>query len=306
MLLRVSLLLVHQLMQRGVGEPLQNDETEGVACEGLGSSLTWYLNGVKQRANVGREPPFLLPVSSGSSSILTLTESIGDNCNDTSQREELLSVHFPADTAGNTRHAPAHSLLLLLVIRTQPPSSFTLRDQDGRLTLNATRLLLLDTRNMEGNGSLKVKVSTEDNQVGRSSVTAMGVLATRIELPLMAFVVGAAGVIAGIILVNSLICCFLLRKKKKEYGVRNHLTLSTSNNMKLNNSCLPREHMSLPSNLQLNDLRSQHIGQDVSAGETQEDVSAHCRILSGNGFDRFPLVGYIYKAPSVSSDEIWL
>ncbi|KAM8927504.1 transmembrane protein 25 [Pelodytes ibericus] len=308
MLLSVSLLFFHQVLQRGTGEPHQNDDTQGLTCEGSVPSLTWYLNGAKQDIGVGSEPPFLLPVAPGSSSVLTLAESVGDNCSGTFQRgEELLSVHFPPDSPSNIRHAPGLSILLLFVVRAHPPSSFTLRDKDGKLTLNSSRLLLLDTRNVDGNGSLKVKVSTEDGGISRASVTALGVLSTRVEVPLLALVIGGAGAIIGILLVNSLICCFVLRRKRRQYGVRNQLTLSASNNMKLNNSCLPREHMSLPSNLQLNDLRPQARGvQDVSAGDTQEDVSVHCGILSDTGFDRFPLVGYIYKAPSVSSDEIWL
>uniref|UniRef100_A0A8C5PJQ5 Uncharacterized protein n=1 Tax=Leptobrachium leishanense TaxID=445787 RepID=A0A8C5PJQ5_9ANUR len=213
----------------------------------------------------------------------------------------------PPDIPGALPRAPGLSLLLLLVIRAQPPSSFTVRNQEGKLNISSSRLLLLDTRNVEGNGSLKVKVSTESEDISRTSVTALGLLSTRVELPLLALVVGVAGAIAGIILVNTLLCCFLLKRRKREYGIRNQLTLSISNNMKLNNSCLPREHMSLPSNLQLNDLRPQVRGlQDDSTGDTQEDVSANCGILSDTGFDRFPLVGYIYKAPSVSSDEIWL
>ncbi|XP_063293225.1 transmembrane protein 25 isoform X2 [Pelobates fuscus] len=218
-----------------------------------------------------------------------------------------VQLWVPADSPGHISRSSGLSLLLLLVIRAQPPTSFTLRGQDGKLALNSSRLLLLDTRNVEGNGSLKVKVSTENGGISRASVSALGLLSTRVELPLLALVVGVAGATAGIILVNSLICCFLLRRKRREHGMRNQLTLSTSNNMKLNNSCLPREHMSLPSNLQLNDLRPQARGlQDASAGDTQEDVSLRCGILSDTGFDRFPLVGYIYKAPSVSSDEIWL
>uniref|UniRef100_A0A6I8PZD8 Transmembrane protein 25 n=1 Tax=Xenopus tropicalis TaxID=8364 RepID=A0A6I8PZD8_XENTR len=350
MLLRVSLLFFQPLFQRGLGEPLQKDETEGASCEGGGPSLSWYMNGVKQEEGLGREPPFLLPVYPGSSSVLTLVETRGENCSDAWLKgEELLSVHsdqqnsgkvaiylckgkkhtsasamplnhlfaemnkqhklsvFPPDSPVNSAHTPGISLLLLLVVRTQPASTFTLRDHDGRKTLNSSRLLLLDTRNLDTNGSLRVKVSTEERGVSHTSVSALGLLSSHVEVPLFALVVGGAGVVAGILLVNALVCCLLLKRKRRSYGVRNQLTLSTSNNMKLNNSCLPREHMSLPSNLQLNDLRPQARGPlGSSEGETQEDASLRCGNLDDTGFDRFPLVGYIYKASSVSSDEIWL
>ncbi|KAM4652299.1 transmembrane protein 25 isoform 2-T2 [Discoglossus pictus] len=283
MLLHLSLLFLHPSLQTGLGVPLQNDETQGVFCEGSSPSLTWYLNGVKQEGMLGKEPPYLVPVAPGSSSVLTLRES-GENCSETPQRgEELLRVHFPPDSPVRSSRTPGMSLLLFLVVRTHPPSSFTLRDQDGQLTLNSSRLLLLDTRNVGGNGSLKVRVSTEESGVSQTSVTALGLLSTQVELPLLVLVVGGCGFIVGILLVNAVVCCLLLRRRRRNYAERNQLILSPSNNMKLNNSCLPREHMSLPSNLQLNDLRPQ-----------------------GRGFDRFPLVGYIYKATSVSSDEIWL
>ncbi|XP_053547316.1 transmembrane protein 25 [Bombina bombina] len=307
MLLSMSVLLFHPVLQTGFAEPLLHKETPGVSCEGGGSFLTWYLNGVKQEGVLGKEPPYLVPVAPGSSSVLTLRES-GENCSESSQKgEELLRVHFPPESAATSTRAPGLSMLLFLVVRTQPHSSLNLQDHDERLILNSSRLLLLDTHNVDGNGSLRVRVSTEESGVSHASVTAMGFLSTQVQLPLLVLVFGGCGMVAGILLVNIIVCCLLMRRRTRNYAVKNQLILSPSNNMKLNNSCLPREHMSLPSNLQLNDLRPQAIGlSDVSVGDTQEDVSARCAALANTGFDRFPLVGYIYKANSVSSDEIWL
>ncbi|XP_075046684.1 transmembrane protein 25 [Mixophyes fleayi] len=305
-MLWIAILLFQLLAQRGLGNPAFKDETHGMFCEASGSTLTWYLNGVKQDVGLGREPPFLLPVAPGSNSILSLEESVGENCNKTENREVLLSIHFPPDSLVRTPHASGLSLLLLLVIQTKPPSSFTVRDQDVKQFINSSRLLLLDTRSVESNGSLRVKISTEQSGVSHAPVTAMGLLSTRVELPLLALIVAGSAMAAGILLINILVWCLVLKRKKNKYGVGSRLTLSTSNNMKLNNSCLPREHMSLPSNLQLNDLRPQARGPDNSACDTQEDVSMPCGNLNDTGIDRFPLVGYIYRASSVSSDEIWL
>ncbi|KAG8434579.1 hypothetical protein GDO86_012813 [Hymenochirus boettgeri] len=214
MLFRISLLFFHQFIQRGLGEPLQKDGTQDASCETDGPSLTWYMNGVKQEMGMSKEPPFLLPVTPGSSSVLTLAERRGENCSDTWRKgEELLSVHFPPDSS---LHSPAISLLLLLVVRTQPFSTFTLRDQNGGLTLNSSRLLLLDTRSMDINGSLKVKVSTEERGITRESVGALGFLSSRVEVPLLALVFGGTGVVAGILLINALVCCFLLKRKRQD------------------------------------------------------------------------------------------
>ncbi|KAM4015128.1 transmembrane protein 25 isoform 2-T2 [Anomaloglossus baeobatrachus] len=282
------------------------NEAHGASCEASGSTFTWYLNGVKQEVGLGREPPFMLPVTPGSTSSLSLAEIIGENCNGTKGKdEELLSIHFPLDSQ-SAPHVSGLSLLLLLVIQNQPSSGFPLREQDGRFFPNSSRFLLLDTRSIDGNGSLRVKVNTNQSEVNHSSVTSADLLSIRVELPLLHLIVAGSALLAGIIMANALVCCLVLKRKRNKYLLGNQLTLSTSNNMKLNNSCLPREHMSLPSNLQLNDLRPQTKRSGNSACDTQEDVSAPSGTATESWFDRFPLVGYIYKASSVSSDEIWL
>ncbi|XP_073422592.1 transmembrane protein 25 isoform X1 [Dendrobates tinctorius] len=292
---------------QALGKPILKNGLHGASCEASGSTLTWYLNGVEQEVGLGREPPFMLPVTPGSTSSLSLAEIIGENCNGTKGKdEELLSIHFPPDSPVSTPHVSGLSLLLLLVIQNQPPSGFPLRDQDGRFFSNSSRFLLLDTRSIDGNGSLRVKVNTKQSEVSHTSVTPADLLSVRVELPLVLLIGAGSALIVGILLVNILVCCLVLKKKRIRYHMGNQLTLSTSNNMKLNNSCLPREHMSLPSNLQLNDLRPQTKRSGNSACETQEDVSAPSGTATESWFDRFPLVGYIYKASSVSSDEIWL
>ncbi|KAM3923679.1 transmembrane protein 25 [Leptodactylus fuscus] len=310
MLLSLSLLLTQQFSPRVFGKPVLKADVHGVPCESSGSSLMWYLNGVKQEVGLGREPPFMLPVAPGSTSSLSLSELVGENCNDSrSKDEELLRIHFPPDSPVSTPHLSGLSLLLLLVIQSQPPSGFNLRDQDGRFFTNSSRFLLLDTRNIDSNGTLRVKVSTKQSGVSHTSVTSTDLLSMKIELPLLHLIVAGSALLAAILLVNVLVCCLVLKKRRSKYDLGTQLTLSTSNNMKLNNSCLPREHMSLPSNLQLNDLRPHTKGSGNSTCATQEDVSAPSGTANDSAYswlDRFPLVGYIYKASSVSSDEIWL
>nr|KAF6325859.1 transmembrane protein 25 [Myotis myotis] len=67
----------------------------------------------------------------------------------------------------------------------------------------------------------------------------------------------------GPVTVNTLVACLVCRKEKTTKGPsrRPSLLSSDSNNLKLNNVRLPRENMSLPSNLQLNDLTPDSRGK---------------------------------------------
>ncbi|XP_054295460.1 transmembrane protein 25 isoform X10 [Pongo pygmaeus] len=94
---------------------------------------------------------------------------------------------------------------------------------------------------------------------------------------------------------------------------RPSLISSDSNNLKLNNVRLPRENMSLPSNLQLNDLTpdsravkpaDRQMAQNNSRPELLDPEPGG--LLTSRGFIRLPMLGYIYRVSSVSSDEIWL
>ncbi|XP_056400106.1 transmembrane protein 25 isoform X3 [Hyla sarda] len=278
-----------------LGKPFLKGDNHGMFCESSGSSLTWYLNGVKQEVGLGKDPPFMLPVSPGSTSSLSLADIVGENCNNKKSKdkdEELLTIHFPPDSPVSSPHISGLSLLLLLVIQSRPPSGFNFQDQDGRFYANSSRFLLLDTRSVDGNGSLRLKVSTKQSEVSQTSVIT-GLLSARVELPVLLLIVAGSALVSGILMVNVLVCCLVLKKRRNKYHVGNQLSLSTSNNMKLNNSCLPREHMSLPSNLQLNDLRPQVKGSGNSTCDTQEDVSAP----SGTANDSWQILGNLRDCP---------
>ncbi|CAJ0951890.1 unnamed protein product [Ranitomeya imitator] len=136
------------------------------------------------------------------------------------------TIHqFPPDSPVSTPHVSGLSLLLLLVIQNQPPSGFPLRDQDGRFFTNSSRFLLLDTRSIDGNGSLRVKVNTKQSEVSHTSVTPADLLSVRVELPLVLLIGAGSALIAGILLVNILVCCLVLKKKRIRYHMGNQLTL---------------------------------------------------------------------------------
>ncbi|KAH0623399.1 hypothetical protein JD844_031672 [Phrynosoma platyrhinos] len=73
---------------------------------------------------------------------------------------------------------------------------------------------------------------------------------------------------------------------------------------------VPRASISLPANLQLNDLTGQEkrAGDAPVEGEEERALSEpeNSLVLVERGLGHFPMVGYIYRASNMSSDEIWL
>ncbi|XP_069903313.1 transmembrane protein 25 isoform X10 [Oryctolagus cuniculus] len=121
----------------------------------------------------------------------------------------------------------------------------------------------------------------------------------------MALPPGPAALLHSLLLVPGLLSSGLSRRPS--------LISSDSNNLKLNNVRLPRENMSLPSNLQLNDLTpdcragkpaDQQMAQNSSRPELLDPEPGG--LLTSRGFICLPMLGYIYRVSSVSSDEIWL
>ncbi|XP_030744240.1 transmembrane protein 25 isoform X3 [Echinops telfairi] len=166
----------------------------------------------------------------------------------------------------------------------------------------------------------ELNCSLKDQGTGRSAnasviLNVQWLLATRVEVPLLGIVVAAGLALGTLVGFSTLVACLVCRKEKKTKGPsrRPSLISSDSNNLKVNNVRLPRENMSLPSNLQLNDLTS-----DARAGKPAERQMAPNNsqpelldqepggLLTSRGFIRLPMLGYIYRVSSVSSDEIWL
>jgi len=71
--------------------------------------------------------------------------------------------------------------------------------------------------------------------------------------------------------------------------------------------------MSLPSNLQLNDLTpdsraGKPADRQVAPNNSRPELldPEPGGLLTSRGFIQLPMLGYIYRVSSVSSDEIWL
>lgn len=194
------------------------------------------------------------------------------------------------------------------------------------MTVNTSNFLVLDTQNYPWltNHTVQLQleslahnlsvVATNDVGVTSASLPAPGLLATRVQVPLLGIVVAGGLALGTLVAFSTLVACLVCRKEKKTKGSsrRPSLISSDSNNLKLNNVRLPRENMSLPSNLQLNDLTPDPRGKAADRQMARNNSRPELLdpepggLLTSQGFIRLPMLGYIYRVSSVSSDEIWL
>ncbi|XP_030077121.1 transmembrane protein 25 [Microcaecilia unicolor] len=301
--------------------------------------LTWYLNGEKQENDDSVSISTSSQMFKHSNSTLTVTAHRNDwdlNCSMVDPvfgRESNASMHLNIQfkpeimEMGATyqeSQEPGVFLVLFVLIRANPPSSITWVNQDGQLMVNISDLVVLDTRSYPWltNHTVQVQLSSTARNVSfitsdsigvtNSTILAPGFLHSSVELPVLGIIVGGALSASSIILLNVLILCILFRKQRKTEVSDLKLTQSDSNNLKLNPAHMPRENMSLPSNMQLNDLsqatkgrlKEVKIHMNYNEEELSEPESSEMQI--NKGFSHFPTVGYIYKVSSMSSDEIWL
>ncbi|XP_059939099.1 transmembrane protein 25-like [Mesoplodon densirostris] len=175
---------------------------------------------------------------------------------------------------------PGLLVVLFALVRANPPANVTWIDQDGPVTVSASDFLVLDARNYPWLTKHTVQLRCLPHNLSVVATNDVGVTST--SLP-------AAGA-----------------------SRRPSLIPSDSNNLKFNNVRLRRENTSLPSHLQLNDLTpdsrgkpaDQQVAQDNSQTELLDPEPSG--LLTSRGFIRLPVLGYIYRVSSVSSDEIWL
>ncbi|KAM7086356.1 transmembrane protein 25 isoform 3-T4 [Molossus nigricans] len=321
------LLLLPALLSSGRGElapqidgqawaelALRENERRPFTCHvarGSGTPrLAWYLDGQLQQAGTSR-----------------LDRRSGQAAN----ASVILNVQFKPEIAQVGARYPEgqdQGLLVVLfaLVRANPPANVTWIDQDGPVTVNTSDFLVLDAQNYPWltNHTVQLRlrslahnlsvVATNDMGVTSASLPAPGLLATQVEVPLLGIIVAGGLSLGTLVAFSTLVACLVCRKEKtKGPSRRPSLLSSDSNNLKLNNVRLPRENMSLPSNLQLNDLTP-----DSRAGKPADrqlaGTNSHPELLgaepggllTSRGFIRLPMLSYIYRVSSVSSDEIWL
>ncbi|XP_004856761.1 transmembrane protein 25 isoform X2 [Heterocephalus glaber] len=324
---------------------LQENERHAFTCRVAGGPgtprLAWYLNGQLQEASTSR----LLSVGgeafSGGTSTFTVTAHRAQhelNCSlqdpgsgRSANASVILNVQFKPEIAqvgAKYQEAEGPGLLVVLfaLVRANPPANVTWIDQDGPVTVNTSDFLVLDAQNYPWltNHTVQLQlrslahnlsvVATNDVGVTSASLPGPGLLATRVEVPLLGIVVAGGLALGTLVGFSTLVACLVCRKEKKTKGPsrRPSLISSDSNNLKLNNVRLPRENMSLPSNLQLNDLapdsREKLADRPMARNSSQPELLEPDTggLLTSQGFIRLPMLGYIYRVSSVSSDEIWL
>nr|XP_045225996.1 transmembrane protein 25 isoform X8 [Macaca fascicularis] len=266
---------------------LRENERHAFTCRVAGGPgtprLAWYLDGQLQEASTSR----LLSVGgeafSGGTSTFTVTAHRAQhelNCSlqdpssgRSANASVILNVQFKPEIAQvgakyQEVQGPGLLVVLFALVRANPPANVTWIDQDGPVTVNTSDFLVLDAQNYPWltNHTVQLQlrslahnlsvVATNDVGVTSASLPAPGLLATRVEVPLLGIVVAAGLALGTLVGFSTLVACLVCRKEKKTKGPsrRPSLISSDSNNLKLNNVRLPRESMSLPSNLQLNDL----------------------------------------------------
>ncbi|XP_028356984.1 transmembrane protein 25 isoform X11 [Physeter macrocephalus] len=325
---------------------LRENERHAFTCWVAGGPgtprLAWYLDGQLQKASTSR----LLSVGgeafSGGTSTFTVTAQRAQhelNCSlqdpdsgRSANASVLLNVQFKPEIAqvgAKYQEAQGPGLLIVLfaLVRANPPANVTWIDQDGPVTVNASDFLVLDAQNYpwltRHTAQLQLRslprnlsvVATNDVGVTSASLPPPGLLATRVEVPLLGIVVAGGLALGTLVGFSTLVACLVCRKAKKTKGPsrrRPSLSSSDSNNLKLNNVRLPRENMSLPSHLQLNDLTPDSRGKPADQQMVQDNSQPELLapepggLLTSRGFIRLPMLGYIYRVSSVSSDEIWL
>ncbi|XP_049634137.1 transmembrane protein 25 isoform X2 [Suncus etruscus] len=323
---------------------LRENERHAFTCRVAGGPgtprLAWYLDGQLQEAKTSR----LLSVGgeafSGGTSTFTVTAQRAQrelNCSlydpgsgRVANASVILHVQFKPEIAqvgADYQDAQGPGLLVVLfaLVRANPPANVTWMDQDGPVTVNTSNFLVLDAQSYPWltNHTVQLQlrslahnlsvVASNDVGVTSASLPAPGLLATRVEVPLLGIILAGGLALGTLVGFSTLVACLVCRKEKtKGPSRRPSLISSDSNNLKLNNVRLQRENMSLPSNLQLNDLKSDCRGKPTeqvpmdphSCPELQEPE--HGGLLTSRGFIRLPMLGYIYRVSSVSSDEIWL
>ncbi|XP_068173751.1 transmembrane protein 25 [Antennarius striatus] len=224
---------------------------------------------------------------------------------------------------------PGLSLLLFALVRSNPPASISFTDQSGQVVANTSDFLILDSRGYPWltNHTLRVMLSSNlagnvslnaSNSVGtaQSNLTLAEFLQSRVEVPVLGIVTGGAMAFMALLILSLIVLCLMQKNKGKPFDEPVQILMtkkSDSVSLRMTEKIhIPRENMSLPANMQLNDLstlrRTREAAQQSSVGERTEEEEEEDLSLAyaARGFARYPMVGYIYRVNSTSSEEIWL
>ncbi|XP_034521772.1 transmembrane protein 25 isoform X2 [Ailuropoda melanoleuca] len=285
---------------------LRENERHAFTCRVAGGPgtprLAWYLDGQLQEASTSR----LLSVGgeafSGGTSTFTVTAHRAQhelNCSlqdprsgQSANASVILNVQFKPEIAqvgAKYQEAQGPGLLVVLfaLVRANPPANVTWIDQDGPVTVNASDFLVLDAQNYPWltNHTVQLQLRSLAHNLSVVATNNVGVTSASLPAPgehcqqLAQQSLRASGHPSGSATAGH--CCGW-RACPGHPGGFQHLgglpglqeredDESDSNNLKLNNVRLPRENMSLPSNLQLNDLTPDSRGKPADRQMAQNN-----------------------------------
>lgn len=220
---------------------------------------------------------------------------------------------------------PGLSLVLFALVRSNPPATLSFVDQTGHVVANTSDFLILDSHSYPWltNHSLRVALNSQSGNISLNANNSLGTaqtnftlaefLQSRVEVPMLGIVTGGAMAFMALLILSLIVLCLMQKNKSKTFDEPVEIVManmSESTNLKTEKPekpHMPRENMSLPSNMQLNDLNTlRKVVRDLakqSSLDEEEDLSL---AYAARGFARYPMVGYIYKVNSTSSEEIWL
>ncbi|MBN3310759.1 TMM25 protein, partial [Amia calva] len=125
---------------------------------------------------------------------------------------------------------PGLSLILFVLVRSNPPATITWVDQSGQLVTNTSDFLILDSRSYPWltNHTLRVTLSSlasnvsvnANNSLGasHSSVTLTDFLQSRVEVPMLGILGGGIVAVLTLLLLSLLLLCVLFKNRRREKG----------------------------------------------------------------------------------------
>ncbi|XP_072310917.1 transmembrane protein 25 [Eucyclogobius newberryi] len=219
---------------------------------------------------------------------------------------------------------PGLSLVLFALVRSNPPAALSFMDQTGHVVANTSDFLILDSHSYPWltNHSLRVALNSlsgnmslnADNSLGtaQSNLTLAEFLQSRVEVPILGIVMGGAMAFMALLILSLIVLCLMQKNKSKNIDEPVEIVMATKSESttlkteKPEKPHMPRENMSLPSNMQLNDLSTLRRVRDIAKQHSLDEEEDLSLAYAARGFARYPMVGYIYKVSSTSSEEIWL
>uniref|UniRef100_A0A8D2JDS6 Transmembrane protein 25 n=1 Tax=Varanus komodoensis TaxID=61221 RepID=A0A8D2JDS6_VARKO len=261
----------------GGAEPEAAGDGRVFSCRAAAPSLAWYLDGVRPQRN-GSGKLLAAGEESGRGAFeVTLDRQL--NCSATDPRGRvssasvLLNVQFKPelvrmDAGYAEAREPGLLLVLLVLVQANPPANITWVDQDGQVMVSTSTFLLVDTKTYPWptNHTVQVQLSSLVQNLSSSAATDVGrtpssvllpaLLDARIELPLLALVGVSVAALGALLCLGACISCVVYQKGRKALRPLHHICSLTrdSDDPRPTATRLPRTIMSLPSNLQLNDL----------------------------------------------------